>query len=400
MKRFFLLFFSLAAFVNAEPHSNIVNDVIQADETFIYELIVPHKDLPKNRSALRLETRNNFKLLKIDSTDELRPLDKNDAFTMFFGGSQAQRTRIYSFHIKAPEKTGKQVLGSLYWDADGKTTAIESNISVYVHRPYSKDAIDISLVPSKTTVYEGETFSITLKFHLYDHFHTPLQQPVIDTNSNFNITLIEKPKTDYKPVEDTNNELEASMLFAWLSPTKSGKLEISPIKVNYTQSTKDEVVKTKTLNTVSYEIKTDSISKVATATPQSITVIPLPADNKPVNFSGMVGEFRFDANFDRTHLKIGDALTLNINISGDDISGIIANPKLPDLIGFRWEIPEISTVKKNENSKTITSKNIKVILYPKEKKVFEIPAITYSWFNPSKKQYETASAGPWTIEVE
>ena len=400
MKRFFLLFFSLAAFVNAAPYTNIVNDVIQAEETFIYELIVPHTDLPKNRSALRLETRNDFKLLKIDSTDELRPLDKNDSFTMFFGGPKAQKTRIYSFHIKAPKKLGKQDLGSLYWNADGKTTTIEKNISVYVHRPYSKDALDVSLVPSKTTVYEGETFNITLHFHLYDHFHLPLQQPIMDTSSNFNISLIEKPKTDYKPVEDTNNELEASMLFAWLSPTKSGKLAIPPIKVNYTQSTKADVVKTKTLNSTSYEIKNDTISKVAIAAPQSITVIPLPADNKPSNFSGMVGEFSFDANFDHTHLKIGDALTLNINISGDCPPEFIANPKLPDLIGFRWEIPDITIVKKQENSKTITSKNIKVILYPKEKKVFEIPAITYSWFNPIKKKYETASAGPWTIEVE
>ena len=39
-------------------------------------------------------------------------------------------------------------------------------------------------------------------------------------------------------------------------------------------------------------------------------------------------------------------------------------------------------------------------LIPNKSGTLEIPAITYSWFNPSKKKYEKASAGPWTIEVE
>ena len=48
----------------------------------------------------------------------------------------------------------------------------------------------------------------------------------------------------------------------------------------------------------------------------------------------------------------------------------------------------------------VTTKNIRVFLYPKKKGQFTIPEITYSWFNPSKKKYETAKAGPWNIEVE
>ena len=48
----------------------------------------------------------------------------------------------------------------------------------------------------------------------------------------------------------------------------------------------------------------------------------------------------------------------------------------------------------------ITTKNIRVFLYPKKKGEFTIPEITYSWFNPSKKKYETAKAGPWNVTVE
>ena len=41
-----------------------------------------------------------------------------------------------------------------------------------------------------------------------------------------------------------------------------------------------------------------------------------------------------------------------------------------------------------------------MFLYPKKKGSFSIPEISYSWFNPAKKKYETATAGPWTIDVE
>jgi hypothetical protein len=114
----------------------------------------------------------------------------------------------------------------------------------------------------------------------------------------------------------------------------------------------------------------------------------------------MVGNYSFSANFDRTNLKVGEALTLAISIKGDGTPGTITDPKLPDFSEFRSVPPENSINKKVKGNKVITSKDIKVFLYPKKKGTFEIPAITYSWFNPAKKKYETASAGPWTIEVE
>jgi hypothetical protein len=114
----------------------------------------------------------------------------------------------------------------------------------------------------------------------------------------------------------------------------------------------------------------------------------------------MVGNYSFSANFDRTNLKVGEALTLAISIKGDGTPGTITDPKLPDFNDFRSVPPENSINKKVKGNKVITNKDIKVFLYPKKKGTFEIPAITYSWFNPSKKKYETASAGPWTIEVE
>ena len=99
-------------------------------------------------------------------------------------------------------------------------------------------------------------------------------------------------------------------------------------------------------------------------------------------------------------MTLGDALTLSIQISGDGKPGTITDPKLPDFSDFRSVPPENDIKKKVTGGKVITTKNIRIFLYPKKKGEFEIPAISYNWFNPAKKKYETKTEGPWKIVVE
>ena len=226
----------------------------------------------------------------------------------------------------------------------------------------------------------------------------------MSTGNDFIVHRNDLSNMEFKPVEGTRREMKATTRFAWLSPTKSGTLEIPPFKFKYTKLGEPKVVEEKkqmgSMSFSSRSVKQESIETETATPPLAITVLPLPAEGKPADFSGMVGSYSFSANFDRTNLKVGEALTLAISIKGDGTPGTITDPKLPDFSEFRSVPPENSIDKSIKGAKVVTSKNIKVFLYPKKKGTFEIPAITYSWFNPAKKKYETASAGPWTIEVE
>ena len=86
MKRFLLLCLGLTAFVSAKPSLQVDSDRIEAGQTFNLQFIVPTQELPQNRGALRLETRNNFKLLGLDSADQVMRPDMDDIFNSFFGG--------------------------------------------------------------------------------------------------------------------------------------------------------------------------------------------------------------------------------------------------------------------------------------------------------------------------
>ncbi len=395
---------ALASLVCASPSLQLDRDRVESGQNFGLQLIVPMNELPEGREALSLDTQNGFSLVRLDSTDQtIRP---NDPFEAFFGGgrNRGYKARIYTFVVRAPKKTGQIAVGQMSWTIDGQKAVISSSIPVNVQRAYADDALAVTLNPSKKSIYEGEQFYVTLGFHTFEHFQGNLQATDMNTGNDFIVHRSDLSTMEFKPVEGARREMQASAKFAWLSPTKSGNLQIPAFKFKYTKLGEPKVVEeSKQMGGMSFSsrsVKQESIETEAVTPSLNITVKPLPTEGKPADFSGMVGDYKFSAEFDRTNLKVGEALTLSINIKGDGTPGTITDPKLPDFGDFRSVPPENNINKKIVGNKVITSKDIKVFLYPKKKGTFEIPALSYSWFNPSKKKYETATAGPWTIEVE
>ncbi len=405
MKRLLLILLCLAAVATARMSLQVDNDRVEAGKTFKLMLIVPLQELPAERGVPQLETRNGFTFLGLDSAEQVIRPDFEDMFNSFFGGGgRPYKARVYSFNIRAPKKTGSLDVGQIEWNINGSVRTISGNIPINIQRAYSDEAVSVSLTPSKRSIYEGEQFYVTLGFHTYEHFEGGLQATDMSTGNDFIVHRGDLSTMEFKPVEGARREMQASAKFAWLSPTKSGSLQIPPFKFKYTKRGEPKIVEEKKqmggMSFHSQSIKQESIEAETQTPTVNITVKPLPAQGKPADFSGMVGDYKFSADFDRTNLKVGEALTLSINIKGDGTPGTITDPKLPDFGEFRSVPPENNISKKITGNKVVTTKDIKVFLYPKKKGSFEIPAINYSWFNPAKKKYETATAGPWTIEVE
>ncbi len=406
MKRILFLCLGMAIMANARPSLQLNTERVEAGKTFGLQLVFPLQELPENRSDLQIETKNGFTLSKIDSTDQVIRPGFDDMFESFFGGSSrgAYKARVYTFNLKAPKKTGRASAGQIFMTIDGQKRALSTDVMVDVQRSFNDDALTVTLKPSKTTIYEGEQISVTLGFHTYEHFEGNLQATDMNTGDDFIVHRSDLSNMKFEPVENARRELQASAKFAWLSPTKSGSLQIPPFKFKYTKRGEPKVVEEKKqmggMSFSSRTVKQESVDAETATPPLNITVKPLPAEGKPEDFSGMVGNYSFKAEFDRTELKVGEAMTLSISVKGDGLPGSIADPKLPDFSDFRSVPPENNISKKITGNKVVTTKNIKVFLYPKKKGEFTIPEIKYSWFNPAKKKYETAVAGPWNITVE
>ncbi len=120
--------------------------------------------------------------------------------------------------------------------------------------------------------------------------------------------------------------------------------------------------------------------------PIKLTVRPLPETGKPADFSGAVGEYSISAQVSRTTIEAGQALTLRLRISGRGNIATVTPPKLPKIRGL-----VVSTPTAPETSESTTT--ARVYTYrgvATQSGSLRVPAIPYSYFNPSLARYDTA----------
>ncbi len=365
---------------------------VDAGETFTLQFTVDTQKLEEYgpREIPQFSVQNGFVLKGIDSADVRI-------------GRRGTGKR-YSFLLAAPRQTGVKSAGILSWKIGEREYDIFHLNSIEVKKSYDEAAVSVSLTPNKRTVYEGEQLAVTLSIHTFEHFQGNLVATSMDLGNDFIAHRADLSDLKLSPIPEAPREARGSAKFAWLSPVKTGQVSIPPFKFTYTKVGKPKVVEKKTNNggfSMSFSsVQQEPEEAEAKTAPVKINVLPLPAHGKPKDFSGMVGNYSFDAAFDKDSLALGDALTLSIQISGDGKPGTVTDPVLPEFSDFRTVPPENSIQKKVSNGKVVTTKNIRIFLYPKKKGEFDIPEITYSWFNPTRKRYESKTLGPWKIKVE
>ena len=143
-----------------------------------------------------------------------------------------------------------------------------------------------------------------------------------------------------------------------------------------------------------------SIEKKLATKPITIEVLPLPIQGKPANFSGAVGEFNISSNIDHSSLKTNEAVTVKYTVSGDGNIDLI-----PDLVvqfpaDFEVYDPKISSNTRKSNSGVSGFKILEYTLIPRSAGNYEIPSVSFNFFNPKTKQYESKTTDAYNVTVE
>ncbi|MBU4263328.1 MAG: BatD family protein [Proteobacteria bacterium] len=133
---------------------------------------------------------------------------------------------------------------------------------------------------------------------------------------------------------------------------------------------------------------------VPSNTPE-LTVLPLPEQDKPADFSGLVGNYSIQSDAAPQNVNIGDPVTLTVTVSGP----YARQATLPDLSRFlpasSFKIPEEIAADDMEDNRKIFTQTIRV----KDTSVTAIPPIALSYFDPAKKNYQLASTAPIPLTV-
>jgi len=123
-----------------------------------------------------------------------------------------------------------------------------------------------------------------------------------------------------------------------------------------------------------------------------LVISPLPSQGKPSDFMGAVGDYQFIYNANPTKLKVGDPITVLMQINGNGNFNTVLIPKMENVAGFRVYESQVRT---EGNSKTFRQ-----VMMPETDQVTQIPKATFSFFDPNAKSYRTITQGPIAIQVE
>ena len=120
----------------------------------------------------------------------------------------------------------------------------------------------------------------------------------------------------------------------------------------------------------------------------SVDSLPLPATNRPVDFTGAVGNFTMAATVGPTTLTVGDPITVRVQISGQGALDAVTLPPQPAWRDFQT-YPPTTKLQTTDQFGFQGTKTFEQIISPENSDVHELPALTFSFFNPDDGQYHT-----------
>jgi hypothetical protein len=127
---------------------------------------------------------------------------------------------------------------------------------------------------------------------------------------------------------------------------------------------------------------------VLRAPEQVMHVLPLPTENVPPSFNGMVGRFSMRVTAGPTNLAVGDPITVKALING---SGPIEALRLPEQAAWRDFKTYAPTTKTDVNDALglVGTKTFEQVVIPQNHEVKSLPPLEFSFFDTSQRRYQT-----------
>lgn len=351
---------------------------------------------------------------------EVRYLGPSTMMTVINGAVSTSITHMYKVQ---PLRMGKFQFGPFSFKYEGNTYKSNSAfLTVSEEKPKEikeeareavagenildslelKDRLFMTLKADKSRAYTNELIPVTIKFYSNNLNISDIQLPSFN-QEGFSKAQFEEPK-QYR-------ERMGGLLFDVLEfktsiyGTKAGDYRIGPAKLKC-----NLVVRKRTRSASPFD--DDFLNEPRGRSPYfdefftryerypvelksdeaQIILSPLPALGRPDDFSGAIGDYQFIFQAGPKKVKVGDPVTLKMEINGAGNFNTVIIPKLDNTDDFRVYEPQAKT---EPNRKTF-----KQVLIPESDKVYQTPKVVFTYFDPDKKEYKSITQGPVPLEVE
>ena len=341
------------------------------------------------------------------------PSQSTSYSSSWVNGKNTSETTVSFTYILMPKKEGTytiapatiKVKGATYSsnglsikvlpaDKSGKSSSNSS--SGTSSATISNDDFFVRMIVSKANVYEQEGFLVTFK--LYAARPCGLSGAKFPEFEGFLAQEIDLP--DKQWVQDhynNRNYFTVDLKQVVLYPQRSGQLTIG-------KGTYDATIRISTPSKARsiFDDFFDSyrdVNKQLVSQPATINVKPLPS-GKPASFSGAVGNFTMTASLSNDHVKANEAVTVKVKISGNGNLKVLKNPEVIFPNDFDVYDPKVDVDTKTTTSGVTGSKNIEYMAIPRYAGDFEIPAVSFSYFDTKSQSYKNLTSDSFKLHVD
>jgi hypothetical protein len=134
------------------------------------------------------------------------------------------------------------------------------------------------------------------------------------------------------------------------------------------------------------------------SSPSTLTVLPLPTQGQPKNFSGAVGDFQVSSDISPPSVAAGEPLTLRLHVSGAGNFDRVDSTMFAHLDHWKTYPPKSSFTA----SDTVGHEGEKVFEQPliaAQAGEQSIPGLEFNYFNPNTRRYERAQTPPIEVTI-
>ena len=143
---------------------------------------------------------------------------------------------------------------------------------------------------------------------------------------------------------------------------------------------------------------TDARPIVVEPSVTDIEIASIPTNGRPADYRGAVGRYAIMTQASPTEVKAGDPITLQIAVHGTGPMELVQAPPLHTVGALTADFKVA-----DESLAGVVQDDVKVFattIRPRHEGVAEIPAIPFSYFDPSLEQFVTVKSDPISIKVD
>ena len=319
-----------------------------------------------------------------------------------------ETTISFAFMVQA-DNARDYIIGPVKINADGKTYTTQSITCTVL--PAGKMTTSPSsqigflrIIPETERMYSGQVVPFTLKAYFNAGRRVTLKSTPRLSGENFLLQSLDEEPLQQK--EQVNGTVYTALTWqGTLSAVKEGTFPLTvdmdaEVLVRSRSRLQGTPFGSSLLDDPFFAGILGNSSRrdiTLTSKEQEMTVLDLPTANRPDNFSGAIGTFSLAVAASPLDGKVGDPVTVKMQLEGKGNFALIQAPVLTEKAG--WKVyPASGTVRDLGAGKGM--KTFEQALIPKQQGITAVPPMRFSYFDPQAEEYVTLSSDPVPLSLQ